>query len=169
MRKLIPLLLIVSGSMLILAVVSITLYNQAVQKPGAVPLPSQVANQRITIKSEGRQAIAEFKRLHRQEFPLVAGAVGTYGLNNEAKLWAAEALFDFMAGKMVTDMRDKIAGGNTPFIPTGERQQAERTIYELDGMGQKHFYFQSGKLIIWLAVDKEIADQVLENTLEFYP
>lgn len=169
MRRIIPLLIIVSGSVLILTGGSITLYNQAVRNPGIASLPSQVANQRMTIRSKGWQAIDEFNRLHRQEFPLVAGAVGTYGGNHNAKLWVAEALFDFMAGKMVTDMRDKIAEGNSPFIPTGERQQPERTIYELDGMGQKHFYFQSGKLIIWLAADKEIADQVLEDTLEFYP
>lgn len=147
----------------------ILLFNQAVRSPGASPLPSQVANQRMTANNEGWRATDEFSRLHQQEFPLMAGAIGTYGLNPEAKLWVGEVLFEFMASRMVTEMRDKIAEGNSPFLPTGELQQAGRTIYALDGMGQKHFYFQSGKLIVWLAANEDLADQALQDTLEFYP
>ena len=68
-------------------------------------------------------------------------------------------------------MRDKIArtSGSSPFSPVGERKDGSRTIYELDGMGQKHFYFQSGKLIVWLAVDLESAEEVLAQVLKFYP
>jgi hypothetical protein len=36
-------------------------------------------------------------------------------------------------------------------------------------MGQKHFYFQSGDLLIWLAADQEIAEQAISQVLEFYP
>lgn len=169
MKKIIPFLLILSGILLILAVVGTMLYDRAMTKPGAVPLPAQVADQQLAFKSEGQPAIDEFEHMHRQEFPLVAGSVGTYGVNNEAKLWVAEAPLDFMAGRMVVDMRDKIATGNTPFTPVSERQQPERTIYELDGLGQKHYYFQSGKLIVWLAADEEIAEQALDKVLEFYP
>jgi hypothetical protein len=74
-----------------------------------------------------------------------------------------------VAGKMMIDMRDKIALVTSLFTSTAERQQADRMAYALDGMGQKHFYYQSRKLIIWLAADENIAEQALEETLEFYP
>ena len=41
--------------------------------------------------------------------------------------------------------------------------------YALDGMGQKHFYFQSKNLIIWLAAEPSIADEALKQILEDYP
>lgn len=169
MRKLLAFIVIGFGAVLLLMGSGTLLFNQAVRSAGASLLPSQVANQRVTIKNEGWQAIDEFRRLHQQEFPLTAGAVGVYGLKREVKLWVGEALFEFMASRMVTGMRDKIAEGNSPFTPTEERQQAGRTVYVLDGMGQKHFYFHTGKLIVWLAANEEIAEQALQDTLEFYP
>lgn len=169
MRKLLPFIVIGFGAVMLLLGGGTLLFNQAVRSPGVAPLPSQVANQRMTIKNEGWQAIDEFSRLHQQEFPLTAGAVGVYGLKLEAKLWVGEALFKFMANQMVTEMRDKIAEGNSPFTPTEERQQAGRTIYVLDGMGQKHFYFHTGKLIVWLAANEDLAERALQDTLEFYP
>ena len=162
-------MIIVLGSVLTLVGGGLSLISQAIRSPGAAPLPSQVANVLMTVKSEGWQATSEFDRLHQQKFPLKSGAVGTYGVNKEAKLWVAEALFELMARKMVTDMHNIIAEGNSPFSPKGERQQLDRTVHELDGMGQKHFYFQSGRLVIWLAADEEIAEQALKTTLEFYP
>jgi hypothetical protein len=35
--------------------------------------------------------------------------------------------------------------------------------------GQKHFYFQSRKLIVWFAVDPERAEEALNQILKFYP
>jgi hypothetical protein len=70
---------------------------------------------------------------------------------------------------MLIAMKDKIAEGNSPFTPAGERPDGGRVIYELEGMGQKHFYFQSGDLLIWLAADQEIAEQAISQVLEFYP
>ena len=66
-------------------------------------------------------------------------------------------------------MRDKIIEGNAPFIPLGERQVGGRTVYELEGLGQKHFYFQSCDLVIWLAADANLAEGALTQSLEFYP
>src|SRR3990172_85166 len=57
----------------------------------------------------------------------------------------------------------------SPFSPVGERQDGTRIVYELDGMGQKHFYFQSGKMIVWLAVNPERAEEALTQVLKFYP
>ena len=65
-------------------------------------------------------------------------------------------------------MRERIALGRSPFTPIGERSIAGRTVYELTGMGQQHFYFQSGRLVIWLAVDPPAAEPVLQAVLDFY-
>jgi len=67
-------------------------------------------------------------------------------------------------------MREKITSSTgLPFTPAGERQIDGRTIYLLEGMGQQHFYFQSGNLVVWMAVDPPLADQALTEILAFYP
>lgn len=146
-------------------------YNQKLQNPALAPIPERVAGLALTQSLAADEAIAEFTRLHGNDFPLTSGAVGMYGSDHSVTLWVAGAASKLSASKMVTAMRDKIASspGRSPFLPAGERQAGSRTIYELNGMGQKHFYFQSGKLIVWLAVDPERAEETLAQTLKFYP
>ena len=116
----------------------------------------------------GPQAVTDFSNLHGDQFPLTSGAVGFYG-NNRATIWVAGAPLSLMAARLVTAMRDKIAEGNSPFTTSGEYQDNKRTIYALEGMGQKHFYFQSHNLVIWLAADADIADAALQQLKEIYP
>jgi hypothetical protein len=51
----------------------------------------------------------------------------------------------------------------------GELKDGNRLIYELEGMGQRHYYFQSGKLLIWMAANPELAEQAITEILKFYP
>jgi hypothetical protein len=70
---------------------------------------------------------------------------------------------------MISDMRDKIDQAETPFTPLGESVDGQCRVYELVGMGQQHFYFHSGNLLIWPAVKGEDAELALQQTLDFYP
>ena len=145
--------------------------NQKIQHPSSAPLPEQVIGLPLTQTLTAEGAIAEFTRLHGNDFPLSSGAMGMYGSDHSVTLWVAGAPFQVMAKRLLAAMRDKIARttGSSPFTPAGERQVGSRTVYALDGMGQKHFYFQSGKLIVWLAAEPEIAQEALDQTLKFYP
>ena len=65
-------------------------------------------------------------------------------------------------------MRQKIAEGNSPFTPVDEFDSRHRKIYVLEGMGQRHYYFQSQNLVIWLAANPAFADKALQQILEVY-
>ena len=171
MKRLFPLGLMGLGLLLIIGTAGFWGYNQKVQKPAPAPLPERVADLSLTQSLMAGEAIAEFTRLHGNDIPLTSGAVGMYGSDHSVTLWVAGVPFQTIANRMLVAMRDKIArtSGSSPFSPVGERKDGSRTIYELDGMGQKHFYFQSGKLIVWLAVDLESAEEVLAQVLKFYP
>ena len=163
-------LIIFVGALLLIGSLSYGLSSPAAGDANTMALPKLLAGLPLVNATYGPEAVAEVTRLHRKEFPLTSGAMGTYGGNGaEATLWVAGLPSDAMAEQMVAAMRDKIAEGNSPFTPTGERRQDTRVIYELAGMGQKHFYFQSNDRAIWLAADPEIAGQALQSTLEFYP
>jgi hypothetical protein len=169
MRKLLLLLVLMLGGSLVLLGIGIFFYNAALQNPGTVSIPTEITDEALYLQQSGWRAMDEFSRLHQQDFPLTAGSIGTYGADQDIKLWVGETFLEIMAGKMIVDMRDKIANGSSPFRPNGERQIDDRIIYALDGMGQRHFYFQSGKLIVWLAADENIAEQALYEILEYFP
>ena len=131
-------------------------------------LPQTLADLPLTKATYGPEAVVEINRLHGKDFPLTAGALGHYG-NDTATLWVSKFPSGAVAQQIVRAMRDKIAEGRSPFEPVGNRQVGGRTVYELDGLGQKHFYFQADDLVIWLAVDQALARRALSQTLEVYP
>jgi len=134
-----------------------------------VRLPASLAGLALTSQQFGSEAVAAVTRMHGQEFALVNGAVGMYGPQQNVVLWVSETSSRRAAGGLVDAMRVKIAEGNSPFTPLEARQDGDRLVYDLDGLGLKHFYFQSGRLVVWLAVDAQLADQALQECLEFYP
>jgi hypothetical protein len=70
---------------------------------------------------------------------------------------------------MTAAMQAKIAQGNSPFTPIDEIQNRDRKVFVLDGMGQRHYYFQSKNLVIWLAANPSVADAAIQQILEVYP
>ncbi|HZD55724.1 MAG TPA: hypothetical protein VE136_03305 [Anaerolineales bacterium] len=169
MRRLPALGLILLGLLVTSLGVGYALFEQALDYPGTVPLPREIAGLPLAMRRTGRQALGELARLHGKSFLLASGAVGMYGDQHQVKLWVAGAPIRPLASRMLAAMEDKIAEGNSPFTPTGEHPDGDRVIYELAGMGQKHFYFQSGDMLIWLAADAGLAEEALAQTLEFYP
>lgn len=168
MKRSLSLILIFLGTLIVLAAFGWAYVENSISHPAALPLPVQLAGLPLASQMTGPQAVADFSNLHGEQFPLTSGAVGFYG-NNRATIWVAGAPLSLMAARLVTAMRDKIAEGNSPFTTSGEYQDNKRTIYALEGMGQKHFYFQSHNLVIWLAADADIADAAIQQLKEIYP
>ena len=74
-----------------------------------------------------------------------------------------------VAADLVRAMQAKIAAENYLFTPLEQIDQENRTIHVLEGMGQKHYYFQSKNLVIWLASDPTVADAAIQQILEVFP
>ena len=168
MRRLLSILLIGAGALLVLATGGSLYFGDRIGQPARVPLPKQIADLPLSAELAGTQALEEFEMLHNQRFPLTSGSVGIYG-EGQAKLWIAGAPLGFMAANLVGAMRDRIAEGRSPFTAVGQVRDSRRAVYELEGMGQKHFYFQSKNLVIWLAADPAVADVAIHQVLEAYP
>ncbi|OGO28102.1 MAG: hypothetical protein A2W33_03375 [Chloroflexi bacterium RBG_16_52_11] len=168
MRRIVPIVLIGMGVMLLFSVGTGLYFNNLLAHPAAVPLPDRVAGLQMTDYTTGAQAASEFKNLHDTQFPLTSGAIAFYG-DRLITLWVAGAPLDFMAARMLAAMQGKIAQGNSLFTPMTPFIDGKRTVYVLEGMGQRHFYFQSDNLVIWLAADPAVADAAIKQILEAYP
>jgi hypothetical protein len=155
------------GALLLAASLVYWRYTEALASPDDVAVPGSLAGERLTQQEAGVEAVEDITRLHGKEFPISAGAMGLYG-GGAATLWVSGSPAAPMAAAMVRAMRDKIAEGRSPFTLLGTRSLSGSEIYELTGMGQSHFYFQAGALVVWLAADEALAEAALQEALTFY-
>jgi hypothetical protein len=106
--------------------------------------------------------------MHGKEFPVISGDIGYYR-DGATALWIVGTSTDAVAAGIASSMQARIAEGDSPIIPIDEIQNGNRTVYVLDGMGQKHYYFQSNHLVIWLDAQPSIAEDAIQQILEVYP
>lgn len=168
-KRLTPGAMIAIGVILVISALIYLAFKGTIDGSRASNLPKSLTDIYLTSASYGSDAVQEITRLHGKEFPIVSGAMGMYGSSNQATLWVAGFSDAPTAAQILLAMHDKIASADTPFTPTGEEQITGRTVYLLDGMGQKHIYFQSKSLVIWLTVNPEIAEQSIQQILKVYP
>jgi hypothetical protein len=166
MKRIIPLVIIALGIVLSFSAFSLLLKSPR-RSLATVDLPKQLAGFSITDSQQGLDAIALITDLHGQKFPVDFGAVGIYG-DRDIIVWIAGAASESIAVEMTNAMQRKIAKGNSPFTPTDEIDLRNRKVYALEGMGQRHYYFQSQNLVIWLAANPAFADKALQQILEVY-
>jgi hypothetical protein len=169
-RHLGPLVLAVAGLLLIAGGLGYSWFSNATANPKPAVLPERVAGLPLVQADYGAAAVAEVTRLHGQSFRLTSGAHGVYGRAGEtATLWVTGAPSRLIAGRMVTAMAEAIETRESPFTPLGLRRVNGRPVYELTGLGQRHYYFRSAAIVIWLAADEGLAETALAEALAFYP
>ena len=168
MKRIVPLGLITLGILLSVGALSRLYLDSRASSLEIVELPDQLAGLQITESRRGAEAMAEFADLHGKRFQLSSGVIGMYG-NRQITLWVAATDSMSLAAELTSAMQAKIAEGDSPFTPVDEIRKGNRTIYVLEGMGQRHFYFPSKNLVIWMAADQAVADDALQQTLEVYP
>ena len=130
-------------------------------------VPEIVAGLPLVQLITGQEAIDRIHQLHGKDFRLDDGVVAIYG-NQNVTLWISEAGSVLAAFDLIESMNARISQGDSPFTPLGELELDGFTVFALDGMGQAHYYWQSGKLVLWLAADVPVAQQAILNSVEFY-
>lgn len=167
MKRYLPFILFVVGFVLLIGVAFIILHGQ-VSSPAIGDLPQSIAGFALADVSTGDDAVVEIQNLHLGDFQVDDAVVAAYGTQNVV-LWAAQADSDAGAQALLTSMDNAILDTDTPFSMLGVYQFSGREVRSLDGLGQLHFYFQSGSKVVWLATDAVVAEQSLQEVLRFYP
>lgn len=161
-----PAFLIGLGLVLLLAASSwLVLDRQAIDQ-GAGKLPARLAGLPLSEQLSDRPALAKIGRLHGQDFSLVDGAVARYG-DSTATVWVSSTRTTSLAAQQVQAMTGRISEGRSPFTPLGRKEVEGITVYSLTGMGQRHYYFQLERRVVWLAVTAELADQALGELIRY--
>jgi len=132
-------------------------------------LPVTVAGLPLTARTQGAEAVSEVEELHGKTLGrgLDGAWIGVYGADAEgrpeATIWVSRSVRVEDAEDLLVRMRDRIGQGRSPFTDRGTVQVGGVVAYDLDGMGQKHYYFRVDKDVYWLAIDAERAGQALEG------
>jgi len=170
LKRISPMFFLITGMLLLLIGMVHRSFTDMIENPGAAPLPERIVELSRIRVNYGEEAIAEVAQLHGKEFPLSSGASATYGRpGSMVTLWVTGTPSRFLSMGILSQMKSTIESEESPFTPTGVRQIDGRDAHELSGMGQRHFYFRSAELVIWLAVDETIAEEALAETVAFYP
>jgi hypothetical protein len=168
-KRILALIFIIAGILMLGSLTGYIIIEQRVNNPTAAALPQSIDGFPLSLALHGSEAVHEIYRLHGKDFLLTSGSVGVYGNMGQITLWITGTPLNVFATRLINSMETKIDEGDSPFTPVAERYINNRKVYELDGIGQKHFYFQSGRYVIWLAADEEFSEGVLISSLEFYP
>lgn len=168
-NKWLPLVLILVGGSLLIGLLIFSIFGFPQPKSLAnPPLPQNLAGFPLSRQLSGSEALAEFNQLHGKSLAVTSGVKGFYGEWGGVTLWVAGADSSDDIRQLTVAMEQSISQGKSPFTPEDSIERSSTTVYPLTGMGQRHFYFQTGKFLIWLAADPNIADQALQETLDFY-
>jgi hypothetical protein len=168
MRKKLPFLFVGLG-MVFLAVAGAYFWHLTLPLKAGNPsdVPQSLAGVALSQVMTGEEAIRSINQLHGKEFPLEDGSVAVYGSEN-ATLWISVAADDAAARELTDQMVARIAEGDSPFTDEGAMDIGGVTLYALTGLGQHHFYWQSGNLVLWVAADDDIASDVLHEAMAYY-
>ena len=169
LKRWIAIALIGIGAVVIGLALGGVLYNNwLLANPGKAPVPAQLAGIQQADSTFGAAAVLEIERLHNQDFDMTRGATASFGPDHAIRLWVGGTLVPFQARRVLDAMQSSIESGRFPFVPQGSLELGGTTVYTLDGPDQLHFFFQRGAYVIWLAADPNLAEQALQDVLEYY-
>lgn len=166
--KWVPIGLVLVGTTLVLVALLILLITGAPDYFGNIPYPDELRGRSKISFIHGKDAVSEFIQLHNKTVEVKDGVKVVYGSDGEFTLWVSESRTNAEASRLLTRMQEKIAEGNSPFTAKGDFTNNGITVYALAGMGQSHYYFQSGRYVVWLAAIPAEADAALQTVLEYY-
>ncbi|HZJ02584.1 MAG TPA: hypothetical protein VFE20_02710, partial [Thermoleophilia bacterium] len=131
------------------------------------PVPESLAGLGLFHEVTGPQAVTEVEQLHGKALGagLDSAWIAKYGQQGEATLWISRSNREEDAVEMLDRMTVLIEDGGTPFTGLENIGEDAAPIYQLDGMGQRHYYFRSGKDLYWLAAPPAQAEAALQELL----
>ena len=128
--------------------------------------PPTVAGLELHHQLTGERAMGAIQRMHgKADIGITDVWIAQYGEDVSAMLYVSASRNRAAAKTLLTDMRDRIAEGNTPFRGIHDTRIFGADVYVMAGQGQIHFLFTDGKRVVWLSADPPVACTALAEIL----
>ncbi|MDP2660759.1 MAG: hypothetical protein Q8R28_08520 [Dehalococcoidia bacterium] len=159
----------------VVVAVTVGIWDQAQNPPdsqgamGAVSsaayssIPAQIAGLQRGATMTGSQAMADLEQLHGKDVGLSSGWIAHYG--KDAVIYVGEAKDDAGASQLFQAMTSRIGAGNQYFKNLQQLEISGKQVYTVTGQGQRHYYYQQGREVIWVAAPSGQEEQFLQEAL----
>lgn len=139
-----------------------------VAAPEFIPeiVPKNIAGMTLVNLIDGAEAARIIDRMHQGNVATLENFIATYqGLQGAATYYVS--LYDTpqQATKDMEEMAEIMAREGHGFSHLMRREANGTVFYMALGQGQAHYFFARDTELVWLAVDKGIAEQALEDIL----
>jgi len=140
--------------------------GQSLTVQGSIHLPRVIAGMNLENVIEGPKAAQIINRLHRGDVATHENAIANYRSQGHSATYYV-SLYDDpgQAKQAMEDMAQVMAEGGHGFAHLMKRTQDEQQFYMALGQGQAHYFFARDVELIWLAVDKGIAEEAIMDVL----
>lgn len=131
-------------------------------------VPQALAGTPITSTLRGPAALTEVSRLHGKDIEAVEAAVARY--QDGTTLWISGSSSALEASRLLWRMNRRLANGTRVFSAPRPQELRGRTVFVTEGLGQVHYYYQSGTRVLWLGIPPgPHAGAGVEALLALYP
>ena len=134
-------------------------------------LPDAIGEFRLEKETSGEEARKEINRLHGKNVDFRTGYIGTYKHGHKgAMVWISDYDAKTKAAGEVEKMAQRIQTREGKEFRHFRMISIEGIpVYFVLGMGQAHYFYQSGNKVIWLAVDPQLAKETIRDLIEKIP
>ena len=131
-------------------------------------VPQALAGTPILTSLRGQAALNEVSRLHGKTLDAVDALVARY--QDGTTLWISASSSALEASRLLWRMNRRMANGTKVFSAPRLQELRGRTVFVTEGLGQVHYYYQSGTRVLWLGVPPgPHTGAAIEALLELYP
>lgn len=137
--------------------------------PGDGVLPDTLVGRGQTAFADGREAEIQVEQLHGKDLGdgVAKAWVAQYGPQGELTVWVSRSPNRGVAEELLERMTDRIAEGGSPFRNLEPMEAYEVEGYGLDGMGQRHYYYQLERDLYWIAAPGPSSDEAVAELLAY--
>ncbi len=140
-------------------VVCLNLYNnyhyrekEAGLNSGTINVPSSIGGVSLVEQTTGEAAMQALSKMHGTGVNMADGYILNYG-NEQNNITLYLSVSNTVAEAVeLFEQMDKRMPSTKMFTGRQVVKLGSRNVVQVEGMGMKHFYWQSGKLNYWLAV-----------------
>lgn len=151
-------------SQVIIAVLFILFSACSVQKEY---LPNEVFELSLTKKLTGSEAESFVNRLHYGTVAAEENEIGFYSSEKgSAVIYISYYNSIDEASEILLQMVEKIENVPSPFEGGDSFELYDHIIYRYSGLGQSHFVFSSGNILLWISADVLWAELFLNDYMK---
>ena len=135
-------------------------------------VPEQLGRLELVSSIVGSDALSQINSLHGTNINLVTAYIASYARSNErVTIWVGYAETSDSASELITIMIDGIADGNPVFSNLQQLTVAGHEVFQIEGVGGEHFFYQSEKpreSVVWLSIEAADSMPILEQAVKIF-